>query len=272
MDKAPRVRAVVRGIRAARFVLEASATPFGPARENLAGRAIETYRRLVNDPDLSNDPLSVETRANMAIALLNFAEGVRPELALARLEEAAQLSDSLRAMADPVARASAALTASNVRRDLAPLKPQDQRRDVLDLTIRDAEAAIHGFGELGNEEGRLLAMRALGHSHMDRAMLEGAGPDAERHARESFSALEFCVARFDRSRSLGLWFKAAHALADVAAYLGRLDRDRDKLMTAEALLDDLRASCVGGLEAQAPYIDKSRAAVDQTLRDLDRPA
>ena len=271
VNSAPRVRAVVRGIRADRLVLEASATPFGPAREKLAGRAIETYRRLVNDPDLSNDALSVETRANMAIALLNFAEGARPDLALARLDEAAQLSDSLGTIADPAARASAALTASNVRRDLAPLKPQDQRRDVLDLAIRDAQAAIHGFGELGNEEGRLLAMRALGHSHLDRAMLEGVRPDAERHAREAFFALEFFVARSDQSRSRGLWFKTAHALADTAAYLGRLDCDRDKLETAAALLDELRASCVGGLEAQAPYIDKSRAAVDQTLRDWGRP-
>ena len=135
MGKAPRVRAVVREIQANRFVLEASTKPFGPKRDALTERAIETYRQLVNDPDLGNDPLSNEARANMAIALLNFAEGARPDLARIRLEEAAQLADSLAETADPMARASAALTASNVRRDLAPLKPQDRRREVLDLSL-----------------------------------------------------------------------------------------------------------------------------------------
>lgn len=269
MNTAPRVRAVVRGIQANRFVLEASTTPIGPKREALAERAIETYRQLVNDPDLSEDPLSVEMRANMAIALLNFADGARPDRARIRLEEAAQLADSLRETADPTARASAALTASNVRRDLAPLKPEDQRRDVLDRAIRDAQAAIEGYGELGNEEGRLFAMRALGLSHMDLAMLEGSGPEADRHAREAFPALEFAVARLDRERDLGLWFKAAHAFADLAAYLGAQDRDRDRLTMAAALLAELRRLCIGPLEPQAPYVDKSAAAVERALRDWD---
>ncbi|WP_087140040.1 hypothetical protein [Brevundimonas diminuta] len=269
MITAPRVRAVVREIQASRFVLEASTTPFGPKREALAELAIETYRQLVNDPDLGGDPLSVEARANMAIALLNFAEGARPDLARIRLEEAAQLADSLRETADPTARASAALTGSNVRRDLAPFRPEDQRRDMLDLAIRDAKAAVDGYAELGNEEGRLLAMRALGLSHMEQAVLEGSGPEAGRHARAAFSALEFAVARLDRERNLGLWFKAAHTFADLAAYLGAQDRDRDKLTMAAALLAELRQLCIGPLEAQAPCVDKSASAIERALRDED---
>ena len=271
-SKAPRVRAVVREIQAKRFVMEASTTPFGPKREALAERAIETYRQLVNDPDLGDDPLSIEARANMAIALLNFAEGARPDLARSRLEEAAQLTDSLRETADPTARASAALTGSNVRRDLAPLWPENQRRDLLDLAIRDAEAAVDGYGALGNEEGRLLAMRALGLSHMDQAMLEGSGPEADRHAREAFPALEFVVAGLDRGRDPGLWLTTTHAFADLAAYLGAQDRDRDRLTLATTLLAELRRLCIGPLEARAPYVDKSAAAVERTLRDWDGQA
>ncbi len=267
VGKAPRVRAVVREIQANRFVLEASTKPFGPKRDALTERAIETYRQLVNDPDLGNDPLSNEARANMAIALLNFAEGARPDLARIRLEEAAQLADSLAETADPMARASAALTASNVRRDLAPLKPQDRRREVLDRAIRDAQAAVDGFAGLGNEEGRLLAMRALGLSHLDQAVLEGAGPEADRHARKAFPALEFAVAHLDRDRNLGLWFKTAHAFADLASQLGAQDRNRDRLTRAQMLLGELRRLCVGPLEAQAPYIDKSSAAIDRALLD-----
>ncbi|PQZ81786.1 MULTISPECIES: hypothetical protein [unclassified Brevundimonas] len=271
-SKAPRVRAVVREIQANCFVMEASTTPFGPKREALAERAIETYRQLVNAPDLREDPLSIEARANMAIALLNFAKGARPDRARIRLEEAAQLADSLRETPDPTARASAALTGANVRRDLALLKPEDQRGEVLDQAIRDAKTAVDGYAGLGNEEGRLLAMRALGFAHMDQAVLEGYGPEADRHAREAFPALEFTVAHLDRERNPSSWFEAAHAFSKLAADLGVQDRDRDKLITARALLAELRQLCIGPLEAQAPYVEKAAAAVERTLGDWDRQA
>ncbi|GAA0777978.1 hypothetical protein [Brevundimonas olei] len=267
MRAAPRVRALVRAIQANRFVLEASTTPSGPKREALADRAIETYRQLVNDPDQKEDPLSIQARADMAMALLSSAEGARSDLAQIRLEEAAQVADSLRETADPVARAAAALTAANVRRSLAPLKPEEQRREMLNLAVRDAQAAVDGHGALYNEEGLSLSMKALGLAHMDLAMLAPSGPETERHAREAFLPLEFAVSRLNRSRDPEAWFHTAHVFADLAAYLGAKDHDREKLATAKVLLGDLRTLCVGPLEDRAPHVEGSADLVERTLLD-----
>lgn len=260
-----RVRSLVRGIQANRYVLEASTTPVGAAREALAERAIETFRQLLNDPELADDPLSIETRADLAIALYSFAEGARPDLARIRLEEAAQVTDGLRHAGHAPARAAAALTAANVRRSLAPLKPREQHRDLLDQAVRDAEAAAEGHRALGKAEGLALSMRALGLAHMDLAMAAASDAEAERHVREAFPALEFAVARMDRGRDPTTWFQTAHVFADLAARLGERDGDRDRLTTAKALLEELRSLCVGALEARAPYVERSAADVERAL-------
>lgn len=268
----PRVGSAVQEIEAQVLSIQAALTPAGPDQDRLIARSLETYRRVIHDPQLAGDALLEQARANMVIALIGAAAGGEPALAVSRLREAESLSgemlNSSTTARDRAMEASILLNRSVARCSLAPLDSTEHRRSLLRSAADDAEAAADLFAATGNLHGEALALKSFGSAHASLAEIEGRGPDAEFHARAALTALDRALTLLDPQRQQGLWFEAAFAAVAMMEHLGRVDQDRPMLERTVTRFDALiAASRDGPMAFHMPFLEQRRSKILAALKD-----